>query len=365
MSHWIVAQYHAGKEEATELRAEKDLGYLPIVGTAIEMKKDKQDLCLMQPRGHLFCFLPLPHEENSPTGMRFHVNGCFALEQNRRHIKWPTADQTGELRDPALLWNQFLVNTVLPKATTELTRFVIKLQQEDENVTRLVPSAMKQMINVSKEYLARIVYAILPDSSSVTPQWSTSLTVFAEELVKKHRLFYSPVNNRWLHWEDAIFDRLEDEDRLKQLLRSVLDEDHRNVVCIPSYVLGLLPESASRIRAEDVATSLKNVQDTMMLSQHDRETLLEYFVSELNDLRDLIGLPLLPLANGSWTTFESRALQTEERIYFGSQDHTQSLLPGLEEKFVDVKILRNKCAELSGRLPQCVDNVQFDFIKAY
>jgi sacsin len=356
VSHWIVTQYHAGKEEATEFRAEKELRYLPIVGTAIEMKKIDQELCLMEPEGHLFCFLPLPREEKSPTGLRFHVHGCFAIEQNRRHMKWPMADQAGELRDPALLWNQFLVNIVLPKAMKELTTFVIKIQQEDSDV--------KQMINASDEYLARIVYAVLPETSTITPQWKTSSMVFTEEVVKKCRLFYSPVNNRWLHWEDAIFDCIESKDQLNQLLRSVLDEDCRNLVCIPSYILNLLPHSATRITAENVATSLKNVQDTMMskLSQGDKETLLQYLINKLNSLKDLIGLRLLPLADGNWTTFEPRSLQNVKRVFFGYEDHSQSLLPGLDEKFVNVKSLRMKCEELAGTLHEYVDDVLFCFV---
>ncbi len=51
-----------------------------------------------------------------PTGLTFHVHGYFMLDQNRRHIKLPGAEQDWDtVDDPSLLWNQFLVSQVLPK----------------------------------------------------------------------------------------------------------------------------------------------------------------------------------------------------------------------------------------------------------
>ena len=44
-----------------------------------------------KPSGHVFCFLPLPLEQKSSTGLPVHINGYFSISQNRRHLKWPTA----------------------------------------------------------------------------------------------------------------------------------------------------------------------------------------------------------------------------------------------------------------------------------
>ena len=78
-----------------------------------------------EPQGHLFCFLPLPLESKSLTGLPVHVNGFFALSQNRRHLKWPSADQDETLTDKSLLWNKGLLQEVLPKAYAELILHVI------------------------------------------------------------------------------------------------------------------------------------------------------------------------------------------------------------------------------------------------
>jgi hypothetical protein len=70
----------------------------------------------MRMRTHvqIFCFLPLPLEQGSSTGLSVHVHGYLALEQNRRHVKWPPADQMTS-PDPQCQWNALLVSELLPK----------------------------------------------------------------------------------------------------------------------------------------------------------------------------------------------------------------------------------------------------------
>ena len=94
----------------------------------------------------MFCFLPLPLEKKSPTGLRFHVHGNFAVDQNRRHIKWPSADRDAtRLTDDALIWNHFLVNVVLPKAAIGAIEYL----------TQLRPSAEDNFLRISWVYLQK------------------------------------------------------------------------------------------------------------------------------------------------------------------------------------------------------------------
>ena len=61
------------------------------------------------------------------TGLPVHVNGFFALSQNRRHIKTPTADQEdqGKMTDKSLLWNCCLLEEAVPKAYASMIREAI------------------------------------------------------------------------------------------------------------------------------------------------------------------------------------------------------------------------------------------------
>jgi sacsin len=206
---WFVSHYHAGEDSAEDLPDDEELGYLPVVGVAVEFdtETDTPDLCAVEPKGHIFCSLPLPLEPKSPTGLRIHVNGSFAIEQNRRHIKWPTAHHAGKRRDSALLWNQFLVNTLVPKCMLELISKLILVQKLDKGTTDLMPQALNRslqtMAKKSPERLARLVYAILPDAMAISPQFRAIVDAFKREVSNGRAMFYSASVNSWLLWKDA------------------------------------------------------------------------------------------------------------------------------------------------------------------
>ena len=357
-TYWLVSQYYAAKSECKLMETDTKLGYLPLVGVAVKLdtRRDRKDICEEDPDGHIFCFLPLPLEKKSPTGLRVHVNGCFAIDQNRRHIKWPTADQTGPVKDPALLWNQFLVSLLLPKAMTQLTTFLIQLQQKKETAVNLLPEGLQRELDEktkhNPEYFARLIYAIIPDITTVTPQWKTLASAFEQAVISRQQLFFSPSRpcGRWLHWNDTTFDVLTKNDRESHLLRTVLYTDNRNLACVPDYVLKLLPEAA-RIKVHEVCESLLNVQSEMMLSDDDRVVLLNYVMTNLRfpqDIRHLCGLELLPLADGTWTEFKTNS-PNNEKVYVGSKDHPNSLLPGLESHFLNVDVASRLCKDLTKR----------------
>lgn len=117
---WLVVNYLAGRQSASEqllrLCRDSNLCYQPHVGVAMPLGGQHNF------QSHLFCFLPLPLEMTSPTGLPVHVHGFFALSQNRRHIKWPTADQLNYQAhmEPSLVWNRLLVTELLPLAYVAL-----------------------------------------------------------------------------------------------------------------------------------------------------------------------------------------------------------------------------------------------------
>ena len=126
---FLVTNYFCGGEISSQFRtlaSDQDLSYLPLVGVAMELPerpgKETPDM-----KGHVFCFLPLPVQKTSLTGLPVHINGFFALSQNRRYIKTPTAEQEDlaekegqPLTDKSLLWNQCLLQEAIPKAYASL-----------------------------------------------------------------------------------------------------------------------------------------------------------------------------------------------------------------------------------------------------
>ena len=148
---YLVNEYYSGGSHASlhlqALQKDPALSYVPMAGTAMALgvateeegegaAQEKKEIAdednatdqnedenktaeSETPSGHVFCFLPLPLEQKSATGLPVHVNGYFSVSQNRRHLKWPTAGQNVKT-DKALLWNQCLLQEVLPNSYFQL-----------------------------------------------------------------------------------------------------------------------------------------------------------------------------------------------------------------------------------------------------
>ena len=116
---FLVTNYVCGgkiSSEFQELVVDTSLSYLPLVGVAMALPSSPQD-SVPEIQGHVFCVLPLPVQKTSLTGLPLHVNGFFALTQNRGHIKFPTAEQEGHaLTDKSLKWNKCLLEEAIPQA---------------------------------------------------------------------------------------------------------------------------------------------------------------------------------------------------------------------------------------------------------
>ena len=120
MQHsFLVTSYLCGGKISStfqNLISDKVLSYLPSVGVAMPLPTSSK-LQTPDVQGHVFCSLPLPVQKTSLTGLPVHVNGFFALSQNRRYIKSPNAEQTGgRLTDKSLLWNKCLLEEAVPRA---------------------------------------------------------------------------------------------------------------------------------------------------------------------------------------------------------------------------------------------------------
>ena len=126
---FLVTSYSCGGDVSTEferLLTDEELSYLPSVGVAMGAPST-ENLPTPDVAGHVFCALPLPVQKKSMTGLPVHVNGFFALTQNRRHIKTPNKDQDdrSKLTDKSLLWNCCLMEEALPKAYVTLIKEAI------------------------------------------------------------------------------------------------------------------------------------------------------------------------------------------------------------------------------------------------
>ncbi len=71
MSSWIVCQHYSGTKSMDE-KFEKSMKCLPWVGVAVPLTNNDTQIITyedVKPEGNIFCFLPLPLQDTSQTGM--------------------------------------------------------------------------------------------------------------------------------------------------------------------------------------------------------------------------------------------------------------------------------------------------------
>jgi len=317
--NWLISQFYGGTADVSSMKEYSDaLGLLPWVAVALPVKSTEEVSGFRdRPGGHVFCFLPLPREPESPTGLRVHVHGYFAVDQNRRHIKTRTAEQMSErITDKAILWNEFLISSLLPKALVGLALYVAGTWSTESALLR-----------------RDLIFSVIPDTAAVTVHWKPLVDEFFRELPSLP-VFYSPADQgRFLQMKDVCFDSVEDTSCLTELIRRILLLHQTDLVSVPEFVMSQLGSAAARVSARTVCMALKDIEPQLSLTDDDRMILLTYLVDGLgSDVEELVGAQLLPLADGTWVEF--RRCTDDDPVYIDSEEHQRSLLPGLDRLFV-------------------------------
>ena len=143
--------------------------------------------------------------------------------------------------------------------------------------------------------------------------------------------------------QDAIFDRIE-ENESKELIVRVLLKANQSVAPLPIHVLkavtGFHAGPSAEITPSLVRNVLKETPTCCESLSHKEKLSLLRFVLKDDNFPELLGLDLLPVSDGTFTTFTNSA----EAVYITSPDHPRELIPGLQERFlhqgVDLSTLR-------------------------
>jgi len=334
---WVISQLYGDADDSEELSTfSDDLHLLPWAGVAVPVNSTTHlsAVCSEKPSGHVFCFLPLPLGVESPTGLRVHLHGYFAVDSNRRHLKERTGEQLDEtITDRDLLWNEYLISKLLPKALGNLALYLVEQNNDDSDV-------------VAKR---DAIFHMIPQLDEVKGQWKPLATAFLEELPRMP-VFYSPVNGgQFLSSSKALFDDIEDNTPITEVIRRLLHQNGTNLVSVPGFILNQLGPVAERVTASLVCTALRNTEGALSLMDEDRTTLLEYLVDNLEDMTEIVGTRLVALADGSWIEFTRSS--DGGSIFVDSTDHPRSLLPGLHRVFV-----RNNLVDICRKIISATDN---------
>ncbi|XP_069136653.1 sacsin-like [Argopecten irradians] len=318
---WFIVNAVLGKTMSPEFRKlsqDKDLSYSPYVGIAIPYE-DTMDF-----QGHIFCFLPLPLEQRSLTGFPVHVNGFFALSQNRRHVKWPSADlnQSAINADKSLQWNQALIREALSQVYLIMVQQLISRCREKHNPDDLV----------------KVVYRSIPRLGDVDVKWRIILEPLLTNLLKTKFVYTENNGGQWIHHRDAVFEcQLSETDaEIRGTLRQIMKQYQQNLTIIPPHVTELLKQNSSvtLLTPAFLANLLRRGSTYENCSAAQKLHLLQYLMCEDSDGQYslLEGLKLLPLEDGRYVKFE-----TSGCVYI-CDETTARLVPGCEEKLLKVDL---------------------------
>ncbi|XP_037534063.1 sacsin [Nematolebias whitei] len=317
---WLVCNGVGGRGMCAELDSlADDLKFMPIIGIALPLtminKDDKGATSGFS--GQAFCFLPLPPGEESQTGLPVHVSGFFGLTDNRRSIKWREVDQW---RDPAALWNELLVVTVIPRAYFILIMETIKrVQTKKDQDFPLSPTG---------------TYRAWPDLKQVKTRWTPILQPLFHELLQQ-QVIYS-LSEKWIGVDQAIFSELDTDTNVSETVINYLQSSGTQVAKVPPAVDSVLDAYMTK------STEVKKVTPTLLRQiirkckhkgpSQEKLLLLEFILTDAN-YSDLIGLELLPLQDETFTTFSS-SVSEKDAIYIASEEYPRSLYSGLEHRFI-------------------------------
>ena len=321
---WLV--YHqVDARNSTLKKLSLELGLLPWVAFATPVNAVTLQ-ALSSRTGRIFCFLPLPPDADSKTGLPVHVHGYFGLTDNRRGLKWPGLDCQD---DPTAEWNVSLVQHVASEAYA--------------NVLLLLRDSCDSSDG------ADLVYKSWPNIQEVEKHWHCMLEQMFSILLKENILWTPTHHGQWKNLSDAYLDRMTTQfkntsDETRRAVLDTLTQANEAVVNVPSHVMIAIDKYSSvptkSITPEFLRALLKKKEKGVWkitnVPKEKKLLLLEFALADKN-LDDMQGVPLLPLADGSFVDFRSIQYNREPAaaVYVSSTSNPRSIFHNMDNKFLD------------------------------
>ncbi|KAM8927704.1 sacsin-like [Pelodytes ibericus] len=264
--------------------------------------------------GRLSCVLPLPDTEENRTGLPVIINGCFDLTDDRRSIKWIEVDQQ---HDEAAKWNHVLKEKLLPVL---YTRAVI-------NTMSLVKAS---------HITAEVAYGIWPDPDKTVhkKKWHNLAKELSKSLMNE-RILQTVDKSCWVAANEAIF-LFNDDVNILKCLEDLLLLLRKPLVKIPGNVYRTLMLTANNSQKLNIVNPsfirrMLHNSDWRSFSEENKKLLLAYVLSD-GQYNDLLNLDLLPLSDGTFTSFQNT--DCNDIAYIDSPEFPRTLLPGLTRTFI-------------------------------
>lgn len=295
----VAAHLHSGSVE----NERSGSGTQELFQSALGSIKDAKDF-----EGRAFCFLPLPIS----TGLPVHVNAYFELSSNRRDI-WFGNDMTGhgKIRSD---WNIYLLEGIVAPAYGHLLeKLALEIGPCD------------------------LFFSIWPTTGTSGPWASMMQKVYASIANIGFRVLYTKARGgQWISAKQAIFPDY-NFPKASELVEALSDAGLPLAMASKFLVENFL-ESCSSLHFLS-PQYLRNLLIRRRWNFKDREGMvlaLEYCLFDQKvgtKPSNLYGLPLLPLADGSFTVFDKNGVSG--RIYIARENEYGLLKDLIPYQIVD------------------------------
>ena len=330
ITEWMIMHYYMGKkasETLIELVLDPDLGFCPCVGLALPINTKAME----QFESRIFCFLPLPKESAKQTGLPVHVNGFFALNQSRHHLKWSTEDQKNQkITDKDILWNHALIEECLTEAYKELFTTIILRSDNEDN---------------SKESV-ELIYRLIPNETEVLEKWKKIPMHLKSFLQTLPFLFSYPIR-KFVTTDVAQFAMLTSvshdvESETDELIETIaglgvpyVSLDRKTFGKLPFYSEHKLNDLTPDILADILKENVDSLRDFTTARKY---AILEYLMSE-KKYSCLRGLPLIPVSSGDWKLFGEKTT-----VYLCRSEEVSDLFPSYRACIVSKTSDMSECS---------------------
>ena len=286
--------------------------------------------------GHAYCFLPLPE----CTAMSVHVHGYFAVNDNRRSIKWPAHDEKGKEAQ----WNRELLTKMVAPAYTVLLAGRASLIHYE--------STPLPIANTDHMTDAYAIWPLYPNMKNV-PIWNELLSPTFEFCFSQPLLWTSAGGGQYIQFNNAHFLPGTFSDSSCQpgkVVIQLLIDLNINIVCVPKSICETLRQNKhlvdegihQEVCPKFVRCVLKQQpHPTSSLTKKDILNVLEFVLSDLNEstYSDLIQVPLLILkGSDEVATFEAPNNSNDKFIFPVKSKSLIELLPGTDGLIVDPEL---------------------------
>ena len=330
---WLVVnRIGSNNKRITQLRTQ--LCLLPWIGLAVPINEG----CTPITDGRIFCFLPLPPDVDCITGLPVHIHGYFGLTDNRRGLTWPGMEcQNNETAE----WNTLLLSEI---ASTVYCKIIDVLVTDQPNT------------GLSEVNRSHLVYSTMPALQNVQGHWKCILKPMLQQM-SNQPVFYALriTGNSWITLRNGVLDLLHQSgtsSETRDVILKVLYQRYAVITDLPPHVLEIINSFSARkvISPAIVRSVLKESQISVTIrSREQKLNLLTYVLSDGNTT-DLVGIPLLPLANTNFITFckHKHSSNPKASVFVSSGNCTAKLLPNMSSRFLDESIQEDVKRKLYG-----------------